>query len=108
MSLIEEDIEDKDLETLTDKPKMMAKIRNMELADNKITKVDIIADNFPNLGRLQLSRNKINNIDNISKLSKLAKLNLRNNQLKALPSEICKLSQLKSFNFRHNKIEELP
>lgn len=43
----------------------MQKIKNMELADNKLTRVDFIADNFPNLNRLQLSRNIVSNIDGI-------------------------------------------
>jgi Leucine-rich repeat (LRR) protein len=53
----------------------------MELADNKLTKINFITDNFPNLERLQLSRNKIDNIDSISKLVYITKLNLRDNKL---------------------------
>ena len=63
----------------------MYHIKNMELADNKLTNVEFIASSFKKLERLQLSRNQINNIDGMSKLYKLAKLNLRNNQLTGLP-----------------------
>lgn len=63
----------------------MAHIKNMELADNKLTNIQIITDNFPNLERLQLSRNRVNNIDSISKLINMTKLNLRDNRLEKLP-----------------------
>ena len=35
---------------------------NMELADNKLTNVRFITENFPNLDRLQLSRNTIKTV----------------------------------------------
>ena len=57
----------------------------MEMADNILTRVDFITKNFPNLTRLQLSRNNVENIDTISKLEKLVKLNLRDNKLTVLP-----------------------
>lgn len=57
----------------------------MELADNKLTNIQIITDNFPNLERLQLSRNRVSNIDSISKLINMTKLNLRDNRLEKLP-----------------------
>jgi len=63
----------------------MEKIRNMEMADNNLTRVDFITENLPNLTRLQLSRNNVENIDTISKLEKLVKLNLRDNKLTVLP-----------------------
>lgn len=63
----------------------MDHIKNMELADNKLTNIQIITDNFPNLERLQLSRNRICNIDSISKLINMTKLNLRDNRLEKLP-----------------------
>ena len=43
MSLIEEELEDKDILIIKKEPKRMEKIKNMELADNKLTKVDFIA-----------------------------------------------------------------
>jgi len=55
------------------------------MADNILTRVDFITKNFPNLTRLQLSRNNVENIDTISKLEKLVKLNLRDNKLTVLP-----------------------
>jgi hypothetical protein len=33
----------------------MEYIKNLELADNKLTSIEFIAKNFPNLERLQLS-----------------------------------------------------
>jgi Leucine-rich repeat (LRR) protein len=63
----------------------MDQIRNMELADNKLTNIKFITSNFPKLDRLQLSRNILNSIDTISKLSNMTKLNIRNNKLKELP-----------------------
>jgi Leucine-rich repeat (LRR) protein len=57
----------------------------MELADNQLTKIEFISQNFPSLERLQLSRNKIVNIDTISRLSLLTKLNLRDNKIITLP-----------------------
>lgn len=63
----------------------MDHIKNMELADNKLTNIQIITDNFPNLERLQLSRNRVSNIDSISKLINMTKLNLRDNRLEKLP-----------------------
>ena len=62
MSLIEEELEDKDILIIKNQPKRTQKIKNMELADNQLTQVKFIAENFPNLTRLQLSRNKINDI----------------------------------------------
>jgi Leucine-rich repeat (LRR) protein len=59
----------------------MENISNMELADNKLTSVYFITENFPKLERLQLSRNKITNVESISKLKTMKKLNLRNNEL---------------------------
>lgn len=57
----------------------MNHVMNMELADNKLTNIEFITANFPNLDRLQLSRNKIQSVDTISKLRCMKKLNLRNN-----------------------------
>jgi Leucine-rich repeat (LRR) protein len=63
----------------------MKQIKNMELADNKFTNINFITSNFPNLDRLQLSRNLLQSIDTISKLADMTKLNIRNNRLKELP-----------------------
>ena len=64
---------------------LMDNIRNMELADNQLTNIKLITENFPCLDRLQLSRNKIANIDSVSQLMFLKKLNLRDNKLTYLP-----------------------
>jgi Leucine-rich repeat (LRR) protein len=85
LSLIEENLNDKDILMIQKEPKNMERIKNMELADNKLTRVDFITAHFPNLDRLQLSRNAINNIDTISRLTKMVKLNLRDNHLVKLP-----------------------
>jgi len=63
----------------------MNHIKNLELADNKLTNISFIANNFKKLERLQLSRNQINNIEGVSNLYNLSKLNLRNNKLTSLP-----------------------
>lgn len=63
----------------------MNHIKNLELADNKLTNISFIANNFKKLERLQLSRNQINNIEGVSNLYYLSKLNLRNNKLTSLP-----------------------
>ena len=85
MSLIEENMDDKDILIIKSKPRNMEKIKNMELADNQLTRVDFITGNFPNLTRLQLSRNHIDNIDTISFCKRMKKLNLRDNRLAKLP-----------------------
>lgn len=80
----------------------------MELADNRLTNIKFITDNFPKLDRLQLSRNKIASVDTVSKLKAMKKLNLRNNKLTSLPDEICELPLLEGLNIRYNKIKTLP
>ena len=86
----------------------MKHIKNLELADNKLTKISFIVENFKKLERLQLSRNEVNDIKGVSELAFLEKLNLRNNQLTSLPDEICSLRNLKGLNIRYNQIKELP
>jgi Leucine-rich repeat (LRR) protein len=44
----------------------MAHIKNMELADNLLTNITFIAEHFPNLQRLQLSRNRIESIEGVA------------------------------------------
>ena len=72
----------------------MAAVANMELADNKLTDIKFITEFYPNLDRLQLSRNKIVSVETIERLTKMKKLNLRNNKLTVLPDSICDLAQL--------------
>lgn len=86
----------------------MSSVMNMELADNKLTNVSFITENFPNLDRLQLSRNNIKTVETISRLKFMKKLNLRNNELKELPDEICELANLEGLNIRHNPLTALP
>jgi Leucine-rich repeat (LRR) protein len=50
-----------------------------------LTNILFITQNFPNLDRLQLSRNAIKSVETISQLKGMKKLNLRNNELTALP-----------------------
>lgn len=38
----------------------------------------------------------------------MKKLNLRNNELKELPDEICELNNLEGLNIRHNPLTALP
>lgn len=66
-------------------PIQMKRIENLELADNQLKTITFITENFTNLTRLQLSRNRIESIDTIEKLTKLKKLNLRDNKLARLP-----------------------
>ncbi len=82
-------MDDNQIQIIKGDAKAMNRIRNMELADNNLQNVRFITSNFPNLSRLQLSRNIIDNIDTIGLLKHLKKLNLRNNSLSVLPEEIC-------------------
>jgi Leucine-rich repeat (LRR) protein len=82
----------------------MEHIMNMELADNKLTNIKFITENFPNIDRLQLSRNQITSVETVSRLKGMKKLNLRNNKLTVLPDEICTLTSMEGLNIRHNKL----
>jgi Leucine-rich repeat (LRR) protein len=85
LSLIEENLDDESVKIMQGSKDGMDHIRNMELADNKLTSIHFIANNFPNLQRLQLSRNRIENIDGVARLTHITKLNLRDNRLTNLP-----------------------
>lgn len=55
--MIEESLTDSDIAKIMKEPEPgMKLIKNMELADNKLTKIQFIIENFPNLERLQLSK----------------------------------------------------
>lgn len=85
LSLIDENLDDASVKMLEGSKDGMDHIINMELADNKLTNIRFIASHFPNLQRLQLSRNHIDNIDGVSRLTHITKLNLRDNRLNRLP-----------------------
>jgi Leucine-rich repeat (LRR) protein len=47
-------------------------------------------------------------IKGISDLRLITKLNVRNNQLKELPDELCYLDHLEGLNIRYNQITAFP
>jgi len=57
LTLIEENLDDSSCSIMMGVKEGMKQIINMELADNKFTNIKFITSNFPNLDRLQLSRN---------------------------------------------------
>ena len=59
LSLIEEDLNDKHFKIMKGSVDGMNHVKNMQLADNKFTNISFITEHFPNLNRLQLSRNKV-------------------------------------------------
>ena len=57
MSLIEENLDDKSITIMQGPKEGMENIKNLELADNALTNIQFITQNFPNVTRLQLSTN---------------------------------------------------
>lgn len=108
LSLIDENLDDESCIIMKGPKSGMDQVKNIELADNKLTNIKFITTNYPNLERLQLSRNILQNIDTVSKLRGMTKLNLRDNKLTALPDELCDLVKLEGLNIRNNQIKALP
>lgn len=72
LSLIEQGLDEEYLKKTMIKGKAgMEHVKNMELTDNKVEKIEFITQNFPNLNRLLLSRNIVAGLDSIGKLKQL-------------------------------------
>eukprot|EP01135_Chromosphaera_perkinsii_P006187 Nk52_evm4s442 gene=Nk52_evmTU4s442 len=86
-----------------------AKVRSINLATNKLTKIPSLIANFSNLKSLDLENNRIDRVcDEIGGLLKLETLKLGNNRISVFPATVCSLKKLKVLSLNDNSLSTFP